>query len=1180
VELLLPVLVAQLADEESLDVLEAVSFSNGVAVVPLADAPIDASRHVLEAWVPGAEQPVLFFAEPAGAPRADGFPLRLSGYEPPDVAVESTSPAGALAPIEDDLGGPGSATAGSPVSENALYGRRRASTPRMIRSPTGDRRGGGAPRPETPEHLASEPPTVRGKVPTATSLSELHAAALAGEDALPPSTRSNDDLLGKTIAGGKYQVLELLGKGGIGKVYRAKHRDLHKPVAIKVLHASFQKDLDFCSRFYGEALAASKLDHPNIVRVLDFGQEEDGMLYIVMEFLAGRTLGALIDQDWPLKTERIAEIMMQVCVGLQLAHENGIIHRDIKPDNIIMVPDKDPDGNPVEIAKVCDFGIAQHHVPEVSGELGGLLMREMDRGVAGTPEYMSPEQCRGDELDERSDVYACGIVLYELATRRVPFSDANPLNLLRKHFEDTPVPPSRLVPSVDPLLEAIILKALRKDPAERQQSMREMRTELKELLEPIMVESPAEPPVQLPERREVFDVAALAKLDDPSAGFQEMFVAFSGAISRTGYYERGHPEADAALARLAKTMEVPLRHRGEISIARAEVGGRVELSVLSGVGEVYELKKLLPLSVVAMYEPKLGEVFSRRSVIALTIMDGITPAELGHVIELLSGPEISVAQLRAQADRLRLHYAKLLFADDLLGRERRLAWQVDLCISRLARDLRTLPLLRGVDNERMRLLRVQLIADVVRTLSKPEHVFSLLDNVDLVTREVERLPEYQGLDLLAAFVDAVPRARCLAAARLVLEQPLDAKGQQILATMSAKFARDRSGDSDVLLQELYKRGVLARAQLPPDIAAWVHAEQRLEILMRDPQGYLAKVLSIEDLPRFAAEMATLERVMSSLARRGEANALQATVQALGAFANKTPPGDDTREGLAARVRRSVFTPALLLPIAEQYLAGPVERRESAKALAVRGREAGAHALYTARERLGDPGARPRFVAAMREIGAPCWPVLSAALQKLPPIQDPSFDPALAEDLLRCVPNVVDEVAGSLVSKLVRQGPPAVAKAAVGALVTLWGPRAKPLLVGTLDQGDDGVRMAALAALRKMRSVDEHVLARIDRILARSVPGGDDLRAAAAGALADVAQPLRPQAIELLKRTAQAKAKVMALLAGKQAESAQVVVACARVLLAIGGEQGRALVEDRAERSDGSLRDQLYELLGA
>src|SRR5262249_23918537 len=212
------------------------------------------------------------------------------------------------------------------------------------------------------------------------------------------------------------------------KVYKARHRELRKEIAVKVLHAFYQRDLDFCARFYGEALAASKLDHPNVLRIVDFGQEPDGMLYIAMEYLEGKNLQQILDAEGPLPVDRLVHLMMQVCAALTAAHEKGIVHRDIKPENIVIVSAVDDDGNPMDLVKVCDFGIAHLQNPDES-----VLPAAAQRVIAGTPEYMSPEQCRGEDLDERSDIYSCGVTMYEMATRRVPFSGTTPMAVITMH---------------------------------------------------------------------------------------------------------------------------------------------------------------------------------------------------------------------------------------------------------------------------------------------------------------------------------------------------------------------------------------------------------------------------------------------------------------------------------------------------------------------------------------------------------------------------------------------------------------------------------------------------------------------------------------------------------------------------------------------------------------------------
>ena len=190
------------------------------------------------------------------------------------------------------------------------------------------------------------------------TLSASHTADL--ERATRSRTRPADSILGRALAGGKLLIESLIGRGGVGAVYKARHRELRMPVAVKVLHESFQRDIDFCRRFYAEALAASRLDHPNITRVIDFGQEPDGLLYIAMEFLDGVELRAVLDEEGALSAQRIAELMMQVCAGLSHAHARGIVHRDIKPENLVLVPGTTTTARPIELVKVCDFGIAQH----------------------------------------------------------------------------------------------------------------------------------------------------------------------------------------------------------------------------------------------------------------------------------------------------------------------------------------------------------------------------------------------------------------------------------------------------------------------------------------------------------------------------------------------------------------------------------------------------------------------------------------------------------------------------------------------------------------------------------------------------------------------------------------------------------------------------------------------------
>ena len=289
----------------------------------------------------------------------------------------------------------------------------------------------------------------------------------------------HERLIGRTIAG-KFVVEELLGAGAMGAVYRARQSALEKTVAIKVLHGELAHDATFAARFHREAKAASRLNHPNSMQVVDFGAEPDGLLYIAMEYLDGRSLHHVLREEWPLATARIADILMQALAALAVAHDMGVVHRDLKPENVMVLRSTDDDGRPKDLVKVCDFGIAKITDSRAySGERESNAPVTSAGFLVGTPEYMSPEQGRGERLDARSDLYSVGVVLFEMLTRRVPFEAENAIGVVLRHITEVPVRPSDLAPGVDRRLEAICLRALRKAPSERYSSAREMRAELR-----------------------------------------------------------------------------------------------------------------------------------------------------------------------------------------------------------------------------------------------------------------------------------------------------------------------------------------------------------------------------------------------------------------------------------------------------------------------------------------------------------------------------------------------------------------------------------------------------------------------------------------------------------------------------------------------------------------------------
>jgi serine/threonine protein kinase len=292
----------------------------------------------------------------------------------------------------------------------------------------------------------------------------------SGSDESDRAPSGPDPLIGTLIAE-KFEITALMGEGAMGRIYRARHLALDRMIAIKVLHKHLGGEARVAKRFHREAKAASRLSHPNSVQILDFGRSGDGLLYIAMELLEGEDLQTIIDHDYPLSPKRIGSLLVPSLRAVEEAHRAGIVHRDFKPDNIIVFADRA--GR--EHVKVCDFGIAKI----LDGEGSSITV---DGFVCGTPQYMAPEQARGDEIDHRVDVYAAGVVLYQMLAGVVPFGGDTALGIITRHLTDTPVAPHDRVPEMGvPLaLELIVTKAMSKDPAARYQSAGEMADAIEE----------------------------------------------------------------------------------------------------------------------------------------------------------------------------------------------------------------------------------------------------------------------------------------------------------------------------------------------------------------------------------------------------------------------------------------------------------------------------------------------------------------------------------------------------------------------------------------------------------------------------------------------------------------------------------------------------------------------------
>ena len=271
----------------------------------------------------------------------------------------------------------------------------------------------------------------------------------------------DDPLLGQTLAG-KYLVEKLIKRGGMGSVYQGKHVLMDKRVAIKVLRPSLALDNNVVARFSREAKAASRISHPHAVTVTDFGEDEKGVVFLVMEYLDGRTLKEIIKSDGAMAVHRAVEIIRQVAGALDAAHEQGVVHRDLKSDNIMLSQTKGG-----EWAKVLDFGIAKIQQPEGARDID-ITAANL---VIGTPQYMSPEQCsQSSPIDARSDVYSLGVIAYEMLAGRVPFSGESPTVIMMKQVQDAPPSVVEARPGLPAAIGKVIEKSLAKQPGDRFQT--------------------------------------------------------------------------------------------------------------------------------------------------------------------------------------------------------------------------------------------------------------------------------------------------------------------------------------------------------------------------------------------------------------------------------------------------------------------------------------------------------------------------------------------------------------------------------------------------------------------------------------------------------------------------------------------------------------------------------------
>ena len=300
---------------------------------------------------------------------------------------------------------------------------------------------------------------------------------------------------------GRYEILDELGQGAMGIVYKARDPLIDRVVAIKTINLSLaldEKD-EYEGRFYQEAKAAGRLNHPNIVTIYDVGKSGD-VAYIAMEFLEGRELRDILDQDQAMQVEQVLDVTAQVALGLAYAHEHDIVHRDVKPSNIMVVRD----GH----VKITDFGIARMESAAVRTQTGMVL---------GSPKYMSPEQVMGKAIDQRSDIFSLGVMLYEMLTRQAPFTGENVNAIMYQTLNTIPAPPNTLNPAVPAMLNFIVAKALAKGVDDRYQDARELANDLRACRDSVLrsgaAPTPSQPPAPSREKLEDAEISAASRAE-------------------------------------------------------------------------------------------------------------------------------------------------------------------------------------------------------------------------------------------------------------------------------------------------------------------------------------------------------------------------------------------------------------------------------------------------------------------------------------------------------------------------------------------------------------------------------------------------------------------------------------------------------------------------------------------